>query len=114
MREAKLYLLDIKNAIRKIQKYVADVSYEQFSQNDEKIDAVIRNLEIIGEAARCIPQRIKQKYSGINWQDIAGMRNIIAHEYFGVDLAIIWKTIKENLPELGNKIEQIIVELDKK
>jgi uncharacterized protein with HEPN domain len=114
LREAKLYLLDIKNAIRKIQKYVADVSYEQFSQNDEKIDAVIRNLEIIGEAARCIPQRIKQKYSGINWQDIAGMRNIIAHEYFGVDLAIIWKTIKENLPELGNKIEQIIVELDKK
>jgi uncharacterized protein with HEPN domain len=114
LREAKLYLLDIKNAIRKIQKYVADVSYEQFSQNDEKIDAVIRNLEIIGEAARCIPQRIKQKYSGINWQDIAGMRNIIAHEYFGVDLAIIWKTIKENLPELGDKIEQIIVELDKK
>lgn len=64
--------------------------------------------EIIGEAVKHIPKNIKQKYRNINWGDIVGMRNIITHEYFGVDLEIIWKTIKEKLPELKNKIEEIL------
>ena len=113
MRDTKLYLLDVKEAIDKIQEYTRKVSYDEFSKNKEKIDAVIRNFEIIGEAVKHIPQNIKQKHRDINWEDIVGMRNIITHEYFGVDLEIIWKTIKEKLPELKEKIEEIIKECKK-
>lgn len=114
MRKSELYLLDIKEAIEKIQKYTEKISYEEFLKNDEKIDAVIRNLEIVGEAVKNIPNDIKQKYKEINWKDIMGMRNIIAHGYFGVDLEIIWKTIKEKLPELKNKTEEILKEFNSK
>lgn len=114
MREPELYLRDIKEAIEKIKKYTKDINFEQFSTDDEKIDAVVRNLEIIGEAVKHIPKNIKQKHKSINWEDIVGMRNIITHEYFGVDLEIIWKTITEKLPKLKNKTEEILNELSKK
>ncbi|MBI5573981.1 MAG: DUF86 domain-containing protein [Elusimicrobia bacterium] len=108
MRDPKLYLVDIKESIEKIQEYTKEINYKDFSENNEKIDAVVRNLEIIGEAVKHISKDIKQKHKNVNWEDIVGMRNIITHEYFGVDLEIIWKTVKEKLPELKNKIEEIL------
>lgn len=89
LRDIKLYLIDIKDAIEKIQKYTKSVDFKKFSNNNEKIDAVIRNFEIIGEAAKYISDEIKNDYDEIDWTDITGMRNILTHEYFGVDLNII-------------------------
>ena len=108
MRDPNLYLIDIKEAIDKIQEYTKDLSFDEFSKNSEKIDAVVRNLEIIGEAVKNIPKELKQKHKEINWQDIVDMRNIITHEYFGIDTEIVWKTIKESLPTLENKVNDIL------
>jgi len=74
------------------------------------VDAVIRNLEILGEAAKHIPKRVKEKHSVIDWKAMAGMRNILAHEYFGVRMGIIWKTIRERLPDLRHRMEEILEE----
>jgi len=108
LRNPNLYLIDIKEAIDKIQEYTKDLSFDEFSKNSEKIDAVVRNLEIIGEAVKNIPKELKQKHKEINWQDIVDMRNIITHEYFGIDTEIVWKTIKESLPTLENKVNDIL------
>lgn len=110
MRDYKLYLSDIKEAAEKIETFTRGMNFEQFKKDSKTIDAVIRNLEIIGEASRHIPQRIKTKYKLIDWQAIIGMRNIIAHEYFGVALGIIWKTVQERVPELNHQVEEILRE----
>ena len=110
MRDFKLYLYDIKEAIEKIEVYTKDLTSEEFTKDLKTVDAVTRNLEIIGEATRHIPKRIKGKYPDIDWKAIIGMRNILAHEYFGVRLGIIWKTVKEKLPDLRSKIEEILGE----
>lgn len=113
MRDYKLYLLDIKEAIEKIDAYTKDFTFEDFVHDRKTIDAVVRNLEIIGEASKHIHKRIKAKYSDIDWKAIMGMRDIIAHEYFGVKLGIVWKTIKKRLPDLRNKIAEILKEVGK-
>ena len=113
MRDYKLYLYDIKEAIEKIEAFTKDFAFEEFVQDSKTSDAVIRNLEIIGEASKHIPKRIKEKHSDIDWKAIMGMRDIIAHEYFGVKLEIVWKTIKKRLPDLRNKIAEILKEVEK-
>jgi len=108
LREYRLYLNDIKEALEKIDMFIANASFDEFIQDVKTVDAVLRNLEIIGEASKHIPKAVREKYSDIDWRAIIGMRNIIAHEYFGVRLQIIWKTLKERLPELKEAIEKII------
>lgn len=110
MREYKLFLYDIKEALDKIEGFTTGISLEDFEQDVKTIDAVLRNLEIIGEASKHIPKSIRERYTNIDWKAIIGMRNIIAHEYFGVRLEIIWKTIEERLPELKETIEKIILD----
>ena len=110
LRDYKLYLYDIKEAIEKIESFTKDFTYEEFVQDVKTIDAVIRNLGIIGEAAKHISKRFQQKHSDIDWTAIIGMRNIIVHEYFGVKLEIIWKTVKDRLPGLGKKFASILKE----
>ena len=110
MREYKLFLYDIKEALEKIKDFTTSISFEDFKQDVKTIDAVLRNLEIIGEASKHIPKSIRERYTNIDWKAIIGMRNIIAHEYFGVRLEIIWKTIEERLPELKETIEKIILD----
>lgn len=107
MRDYRLYLDDIKNSITKIKEYTDGISSEEFAQDGKTIDAVIRNLEVIGEAVKNLPEHIKSKHSDIDWRAIAGMRDIIAHQYFGVDYNEIWKAIKEDLPLLDKKIKEI-------
>ncbi len=108
MRDYRLYLHDIKEAIEKIETFTKGFTFEEFAEDDKTVDAVIRNLEILGEAAKHIPKRLKEKHPDVDWKAMAGMRNILAHEYFGVRMGIIWKTIKERLPELKQKIEEIL------
>jgi uncharacterized protein with HEPN domain len=99
-REGKLYIEDIINSIDNISGYIKGLSHEDFSKNNMVIDAVIRNLEIIGEASKNIPLEIKSLYPDIPWKEMAGMRDKVIHEYFGVDIDIVWATIIKRLPEL--------------
>jgi len=107
-RNDKLYLKDTLDSIEKIEKYVNNLNYEEFSKNLVVIDAVVRNFEIIGEATKNLSKEIKSLYPNIPWKEMAGMRNKVIHEYFGVNLKIVWKTIKERLPELKIKIGEIL------
>ncbi|MBI4036188.1 DUF86 domain-containing protein [Candidatus Daviesbacteria bacterium] len=109
-RELTLYLQDILTSILRIEDYTKDFSLNDLENDWKTIDAVVRNLEILGEAARNIPEEAAEKYSDIPWGKMVSMRNKIIHEYFGVDLDILWKTIKEDLPVLKQQIEKIIQE----
>lgn len=107
-RTPKLFLVDIVQSIEKIEKYIEELSFEDFVSNEKTIDAVVRNLEIIGEASKNIPDWLKSKYINIPWREIAGMRNKMIHEYFGIDYEIIWEIVKKDLPELRAKIKGIM------
>lgn len=108
MRSDKLYLSDILEAIKNIQAYIKGLSYAKVSKQRMIIDAVIRNLEIIGEAAKHISKDTKSKHPEIEWKKIAALRNILIHEYFGVDLDVLWDIIQNKLPDLKKKIERLL------
>lgn len=107
-RMDKEFLLDIKEAIRRIMNYTKGLDYEDFLKRLETQDAVLRNLEIIGEAVKNISPSLKKKYQDIPWKDIARMRDKIIHFYFGVNLDIVWKIVTNNLPQLKKEIENIL------
>ena len=99
---------DIVDSIEKILSYTAGMSFEQFRKDSKTIDAVIRNFTIIGEAARHIPDDIVQSHPEIPWREMADLRNIIVHEYFGVSEKIIWETIQTDLPGLLSSLRIIV------
>ena len=105
----KLLLEDIIESAKKILQYTKGISFEEFSEDNKTVDAVIRNFEIIGEASSLIPDEIKDKYSEIDWHRIRGFRNRIVHDYFGVDLQIIWKIIHEQISGLITGISKILL-----
>lgn len=98
---------DILKAINKIEAYIKGKTAAQFKRDELTVDAVIRNLEIIGEASKSIPPSITRLYPDIPWNQMNGMRNILIHEYFGVDVDTIWHTAKTHLPELKKQLESI-------
>ncbi len=104
MRDYKLYLEDILRSIQRIEKYIRGLTYRQFQKDQMLLDAVIRNLEIIGEAAGNLPQDIKKRSPAIEWKKLSGLRNILIHEYFGVDREILWDIISNKIPELKKAI----------
>ena len=109
-RGHRFYLEDILTSINKIENYIYDSNFEDFVKNEMKLDAVVRNLEIIGEASRNIPVEIKEKYPNVEWRKIGDFRNILAHEYFGVDHEILWDIITNKLKTLRSEIQSIITE----
>lgn len=109
-RNPQLFFHDILESIEKIIKYTKPVSYEDFVLNDIIIDAVMRNFEIIGEAAKHIPDEFKEKYSQLPIKEMIGMRNILIHNYLGVDYEFVWQTIQEDLPVAKKIIKEIIEE----
>ena len=106
-RNYKLYLDDILTSVNKIQNYVGDTSYEALLVDEMKLDAIVRNFEIIGEAASNIPAEIRDKYPLVEWRKISDFRNVLAHEYFGIDYKIMWDIIKNKLPKLMQDIKTI-------
>lgn len=109
-REWKLFIEDILESIDLIEKYTDNMNFEDFKNDRKTVDAVVRNLEIIGEASRNIPDEIKGAYQEIDWKGMIGLRNRIAHEYFGVSLTIVWNIIKKELLFLKKQMKQIIGE----
>ncbi|MCH8569046.1 MAG: DUF86 domain-containing protein [Balneolales bacterium] len=107
-RKPDVYLQDILESIEHIQRFLEGVSEEDFYENVEKQDAVLRRLEIIGEAVKHLPEEIRDKHPDIPWRQIAGMRDIIIHEYFGVTLDMIWVVATEDIHDLKAKVEEII------
>ena len=108
MRDYKLYLDDIVEAAKRIEKYTKGLTLEKLKRNELIIDGVVRNLEIIGEAVKNIPANVKDKYPDIEWKKIAGLRDILAHEYFGIDLEILWDITENKLPELKKEISRLL------
>ncbi len=107
-RNIKLFFADILEALQSIKEYTQNMDYGDFIKDKKTRDAVVRNLEIIGEATKNIPEEIKDKYPGINWKVIAGMRDKLIHEYFGVSNQIVWETITNDLPMFESQIEKIM------
>ena len=107
-RDWTLRVNDILACIEKIQRYTAGLTLDQFRSNQMIADAVIRNFEIIGEAAGYIPETIQDKYPELAWLEMRGMRNIMIHEYFGVSLPIIWRTITHDLGPLAEGLKNLL------
>jgi len=110
-RSVLLFVQDMLEAIGKVERYTAGLTYEQFEANDMVMDAVVRNLEIIGEAARHIPEDLRSRYTGVDWRRVVGFRNIVIHEYFDVDIEIIWTIVKEQLPILKQVLQSMLADL---
>ena len=92
-REWRLRIEDIIESVEAILDFTGGLDYGDFAEDKKTVDACIRNFEVIGEAARHIPQDVRSNHDEIPWTEMSAMRNILSHEYFGVDLAIVWKTI---------------------
>jgi len=107
-RGNKELLMDITEAIDRIGIYIKELNYEKFLQDIKTQDAVIRNIEIIGEAVKNLSKYLREKHKEIEWKDVAGMRDKIIHFYFGVKWEIVWDVIKNEIPLLKEKIEKIL------
>ncbi len=101
------YIQDILDSITDIDEFTEGMSFEEFLSDKKTVNAVIRSLEVIGEAAKKIPDTLRDKSQDIPWKKIAGMRDKLIHEYFGVDLDIVWKTIQDEMPSLRDAVEAL-------
>ncbi len=107
-RDYRLQIDDILSAIARIRTYVQGISYDAFRADGKTQDAVVRNLEVIGEAARALPKDVKARASGVDWRKLIGLRNVLIHEYFGLSLPIIWDIVTNKLDELEVDCRRIV------
>lgn len=107
MKDERVYIEHMLNSIAKIEEYILDIGKDQFLEESLIQDAVIRQIEVIGEASKLISEKTKSKNPNIPWKDIAGMRDKLIHAYFGVDLEAVWDTVKKDIPSLKKGIEKL-------
>lgn len=106
-RDWKLFLRDITTCIERIETYVGGLDRKDFFADQKTMDAVMRNLEVIGEAAKKLPENIKEKYPNVEWRKLAGLRDILIHHYFGIDEDIIWDVLANKIPEVKTELKKI-------
>ena len=107
-RDWRIRIEDIVEAASAIVGYVQGLTYEEFAEDRKTVDAVVRNLEVIGEAARHVPDDVRARFPELPWADMADTRNVLIHEYFGVDLTILWKTASIDLPAILPALRGVI------
>jgi len=110
-RDDKLYLEDIIQSIEKIEEYKKGFTFPKLRESNLVLDAILYNLQIIGEAAKHISDDVRKIYPDVEWRKIAGLRDIVAHEYYGISLEIIWDVIQNKLPPLHTAIIKILEEI---
>jgi uncharacterized protein with HEPN domain len=106
-REFSDYVQDILNSMEEVEEFTKGITHNEFVNDRKTVNAVIRSLEVLGEAAKKIPERIKTKYPQVPWKRMSGMRDKLIHEYFGVDLEKVWLVVKEELPPIKPFIQQL-------
>jgi len=107
-RDWRLRIEDMLDAADAIAKFVERANFDAFCRDRKTVDAVIRNLEVIGEAARHVPDSVRERFAEIPWADIVGMRSILVHEYFGIDFEILWHTAQTDIPTLVPSLKSIL------
>ncbi len=112
LRDSKVYLEDILEAATKIVRYVEGLDSAGFVADDKTVDAVIRNLEIIGEATKHLPHELRAAAPETDWSKVAGLRDVLIHAYFGVDVGIVWEVATEKLPALVASVRRLLTRVD--
>lgn len=110
-RDYKFFLTDIFESIEKILEFTKDMNFEEFVEDDKTASAVVRKLEIIGEASKNIPNQITKKYTTVPWKEMAKTRDKLIHGYFVLDYEIVWKVVKERLPIIKPELEKVLKEI---
>lgn len=110
-RDYRDYIKDILISTDEINSFIEGMDFNDFAKDKKTINAVVRSIEVIGEAAKNIPAALRHKYPDIPWKKMSGMRDKLIHEYFGVDIEILWKTAKEDLPALAYSIQKTLKDL---
>jgi uncharacterized protein with HEPN domain len=112
MKEYGDYIQDIIDSIAESGGFVQGMTYEAFTGDKRTVNAVIRSLEVIGEASKNVPQNLRDRYPGIPWKKMAGMRDKLIHEYFGVDLEIVWQVVTSELPPLLPNLKIMLTDIE--
>ena len=107
-RDSRVYLEDILEATRKIASYTAHLSKAAFLEDEKTFDAVVRNLEVIGEAVKKLPEDLRAQHPTVEWKKIAGLRDILIHEYFGLDSEMVWDIVKNKVPTLSEEVRAMV------
>ncbi|MCL5949463.1 MAG: DUF86 domain-containing protein [Candidatus Bathyarchaeota archaeon] len=112
-RDATDYLKDILNSIDEVETFIDDLTYDEFISDRKTLNAVVRSIEVIGEAAKNIPPSLRAKHKELPWKEMAGMRDKLIHGYFGIDTETIYKAAKTNIPQLKAPIQKMLKEQEK-
>jgi uncharacterized protein with HEPN domain len=113
-RDYKVFLEDVLEAIANVKEFVGPMTRPEFEADKKTVHAVVRDLEVIGEAVKCVPPEVRALYPQVPWTRIAGLRDILIHHYFEIDLDIVWDIVQNKLPELKVQIEGILADTGEK
>ena len=112
-RDYKLFIQDIVDAMGRIEEFVGDMTLDELEADEKTSSAVIRKFEVIGEAVKHIPNKVKEEHKDIQWKSMAGMRDRLIHAYFGIDYKLVWAAIKAEIPKLKPKLKKLLLSMEK-